>query len=207
MKNTLILSLGLIALPALAQPVNHLPEGFYFGGSLGYAHINPYRASPSAVELYVRSNDNDVGYKLLLGHQFDQRFAIEASFVNLGKSNSVLKLAGGNGLATGENKVSAITISAKFYAALNTQIKPYLAFGYSRLTNEQWQASQVAVRTDKKTNGNLYYGIGFDYPISQKMKVGFGYESFGKAGDKDETAPSAKEVKPTMWSLSITSSF
>ncbi|MGA9852204.1 MAG: outer membrane beta-barrel protein [Gammaproteobacteria bacterium] len=82
-----ILAAGLIFLPAIALADN---SGWYIAADIGQSHF-PNLAAPAAqfFNPYTATyTNNDTGYRLTAGYQFNSYWGLEASYVALGESGA-----------------------------------------------------------------------------------------------------------------------
>lgn len=84
MKKTILLSL----LTAMSAPV--LAGNFYLSGSVGQVHYTQGALTPDALyktPIQMSSERKSIAYKAQAGYQFNDYFALEGGYVNLGKSS------------------------------------------------------------------------------------------------------------------------
>ena len=188
-------------LPALAQQqsANSLQEGLFVSASGGYAWSGLHKFSEAT---YSKFDNTDTAYKVGLGYQHNQNLATELSYVNFGNTNTTAT-AGGD-TTTSKNNISAFSLSEKLYATTSFGLKPFARIGVTYLRNEEQSPGET---TSKISRTNMMYGLGFDYMLSQKIRLGLEYEVHGKVGTTDINGSDPARVKPRAAFITFTGSF
>lgn len=196
MKRKSMLALALLALgssPAWAA------GNFYVLGAGGLTHANINQGEldnelrAAGLTLLSSSTDNnDAGYKLQVGYQFNPNFAIEGGYVDLGKYSYSASLTGGN--AGGEAKVDGWNIALLGTLPLANNFGVFAKLGTidakvkTRIfaTGTGGSASIDESATKWKTN----VGLGGSWMVSPNLGIRLEYEEFYKLGNKDTTGES-----------------
>lgn len=198
MKKALVLAVfAAAAIPVFAQqqqqPANSLPEGFFLSVSGGYAWSGIHKFSD---QTYTRFDNSDTAYKAGFGYQHNQNMATELSYVNFGNTDVAAT-------KTAKNKITSYSLSEKLYPTINSAFKPFARIGLTYLRNEE----ESSTSTIKKSRTNMTYGLGFDYMLSQKVRLGLEYEVHGKAGSANSASGDPTQVKPRATFITFTTSF
>jgi opacity protein-like surface antigen len=177
-------------------------QSFYVGGSLGISQ-NKLWVDPSlASENTSFSQDKrDMSAKALVGFNINDRFAIEASYTDLGRNKaSYTDTTGVNDPLHASSKFKATTIAIKADAAKFDQITPFVKVGITHLLNKE--ASDGSF---KNTKNNLYWALGADYDLTKSVALRVEYENYGKAGSFDSATieTNAVGVKSSAISLGL----
>lgn len=204
MKKYLSLLLAVVPLTTYAQEdsvsATALQEGLYVSVGGGYTNLNMYQ---SPLVTYTKFDDKDSAYRFTLGYQLNQNIATELSYARLGDANAV----NATGPGSAKNQVSAYGIAAKLYPEISLSIKPYAKVGVSRLTNKENGDDNGTPYSYKQSKVNLTYGVGAEWLINKRLRLGLEYESFGKVGTTDIEQPKPIQAKPSMISVSLIASF
>ncbi|MEY3201938.1 MAG: hypothetical protein RIR70_1488 [Pseudomonadota bacterium] len=194
LKTTLALTLlALSSAPALAA------GNFYVLGAGGTTHAN---VNQSEIDADLRNagltllsssvDNNDVGYKLQVGYQFNPNFAIEGGYVNLGKFGYSASLTGGSG--GGDAKVDGWNIGLLGTLPLANNFGVFAKLG---TIDAKVKTRIYAVGTggsgsidESSTKWKTNLGLGGTWMVSKNLGVRLEYEEFWKLGDKDTTGES-----------------
>jgi len=132
----------------------------------------------------------DTAYKVQVGYQFTEYFALEGGYVDLGKSKYSGSFSGGNG--HGDIKASGANIVAVGILPLN---ESFSVFGKLGLINAKVDSTVSvsgpggsASASTSSTKGRANWGFGATCHLSRQFAVRIEYEQFNKLGD-DNTAP------------------
>lgn len=131
----------------------------------------------------------DTGYKVQVGYQFNQNFALEGGYVDLGKASYSANYTGGS--ATANVEASGLNVSALGIMPINESFSVFGKLGVIRAKVEEngiatdtgGSASGSASSTDWKPN----FGIGGTYNINTQLGIRAEYERFNQLGDSDTT--------------------
>lgn len=198
-----LLALVVAVLPlsvSAQQQANALPEGFYASLGAGYSDLSLHKSS---IVTFTKFDDSDTAFKLALGYQFNQNFATEFTYARLGEADTANTTVPGSS----KNKVSAYALAAKLYPTISAPVKPFVKLGINRLTNKESGEDKGTPYSYKESKTNALYGIGVEWLLTPKMRIGLEYESYGKAGTTDINESKSIEVKPSLISVTLTASF
>jgi len=138
---------GAFAGPASAQ--------LYAGGSVGFSQSKDIC---DAVVASVTCDDDDTAWRAFGGYQFNQYFALELGFANLGESSG----SGGGAFFTVEAK-EAWDLSALFTIPVATRLSLLLRLGAhrTRVTVDDTGAQEA------DTGSAFTYGVGAEYALGK----------------------------------------
>ncbi|MBV2235899.1 MAG: outer membrane beta-barrel protein [Sterolibacterium sp.] len=138
------------------------------------------------------------GYKLQLGYQLTENFALEGGYVNLGKLdyNAAYTYNAGLQKKTGEAnrtvKVSGINVSLLASNPINEDISVFAKAGgiYAQVKTSHNSSSNGAATglgngTLDKTRWRGVMGVGANYRIDEDFGIRAEFERYNKLGDKN----------------------
>ncbi|MDE2585366.1 MAG: outer membrane beta-barrel protein [Betaproteobacteria bacterium] len=184
----------------------------YILGSVGQAStkINKTDLDNSLVNAGVTglsssTKETDTAYKLQLGYQFNQYFAVEGGYVNLGEAKYSASFTGGNGKATA--KVDGWNIDAVGILPLNDQFSLFGKLGtFAAHTKVDASASGpggAASVSDSANNWSTHYGVGASYAFTKSVAVRVEYEKFDRVGKDNSTG----KADVDLWSVGVAYKF
>ncbi len=185
-----IIAFSIIAFSASA-------EGFYFGAGLNQSESNQHKYSSLT---YTDYDDKDIGYKFLIGYDFNDRIGVETVYNNLGQTKVAI-----NTPQSAETDVQSIALAA---VVKSNPMNNFTLFG--KLGQNILHAHDEV--SDGTSNGvsemNTYYGLGVSYATAAGFDLRLEYEEFGTAGGTDNIrSDRPDEVDPTNISISLVKSF
>lgn len=161
-----LLALGMMAAisPAMAST-----GSTYFGGSLGQATLNLGSDITSGIESAGGSIDNDdMGYKLFLGHRSNDHFAMEISYVDLGET----KISSTNYNATIE--ADSLSLVGLGILPITSSFELFGKAGF-----HMWDSSlgDTIGNSASGDGTDLVYGLGLAYKIDT-LSIRAEYENY-----------------------------
>ena len=134
----------------------------------------------------ISRNENDVGYKLQAGYQFNPNFGLEGGYVNLGKFNATRNVtAPAVGSVRGDAKVDGWNLMAVGFLPLMNDFSLLGKLGtiYSTTKIDLTTTGAVVLApgvppSRSKSEYNLAYGLGLQYSINRSISVRGEWESF-----------------------------
>ena len=186
-KSAVLFCLIAAATPATAQ--------WYAGGNAGRAQIN-YNTGQLASDLSTHGitgtgtiENYDLGLKLFAGYQFNDTFALEGGYVNLGKYS----LTGSYsrplpaGTFTGDRKTQGANLDLVAKAGITEQISGYGRLGAAYLNTKASASASTAsfVGYSNATKNQIVadIGAGFQYDFSKKLALRLEWQHFLQVGD------------------------
>ncbi|MBA3903537.1 MAG: hypothetical protein C0522_07685 [Rhodocyclaceae bacterium] len=187
--------LAAIALLTLsAAPV--FAGDIYVVGSVGRSSadinkndIDSALVSAGATGVSSSLDKNDTGYKLQLGYQFNQNFAVEGGYIDLGKATYSASFTGGS--ASASVKATGWNVAAVGILPINDA---FSVFGKVGTIDAKVEANVSASGPGGTASGSAsatkwktLWGVGATYNISKQVGVRVEYEQFNNLGDKNTT--------------------
>lgn len=196
MKKLLLIALSVVSTSVFCQ-------SFYIGGSLGVSQ-NKLWVDPTFADddIAVSQDKSDLSAKVLVGYNINDRFAVEASYTDLGKNKpTYIDTTGIDSPTTEGSKFKATTFALKANLAQFDQVTPFIKLGLTRLSNKE-NASDTTFRM---TKSNLYYSAGADYEFTKQFSLRAEYENYGKVGSFDSATIGSNPtgVKSSALSLGV----
>jgi OmpA-OmpF porin, OOP family len=192
------LLVALVGGSALAQE-----HGGYLGVGAGQSKaVDP---PPSCSDLAVlfnpgyscSINDTDTGWKIFAGYQFNPNFALELSYLDLGKpkltANGVL---GGAPISLKQtlhttgfsiDGVLSVPLSKEFALMARVGLFAWSVDAKATATNNN--TGVTANASDKPSGTTLNYGLGAKYDFSGSVGLRVEYQRFTNLGDENTIGP------------------
>jgi len=193
-KNKLFKSALIVASVAAVSPA--VAGDWYFAGSAGQSDFKAEKGdidgaliAAGATGLSSSLDDQDTAYKLQAGYRFNQNFALEGGYINLGKLKYSAAYTGGAGRA--EIKADGWNIDVVGSIPVG---QTFVLFGKVGMINAKVEATVSATGPGGAAAGSVddtsskgHWGIGGDYALNDKMAVRLEYERFKNLGDENTT--------------------
>lgn len=163
--------LGLTSAPALGQGMGLGPEGgFYVGGGGGFTSVDV--CDDLNALGFTNCDDSDVGFKIFGGLKFNQYFAAEAGYVNLGEVSASFSGVGVEVDADGFQLAAVGTYPIEQFSLLG---KVGIYF---------WDLEASAGGTSISDDGtDIMFGIGGAFHFTPQLSVRGEWERFDFDGD------------------------
>ena len=170
----------------LFSNANLKAEGFYAG--LGYLKSEHNIIKYSSLT-YTAYDDKDDGFSFFAGYDFNNRFAVEAGYNDLGKSTRSVS----TGL-NAENEIKVTTIAGVLKTnPIANNLVFFIKGGLARINHDEDITGASTGNFSANTN-NFFYGIGANYELSNGLAVRAAYEVYGE--DDGLTSATSTESKP-----------
>jgi OmpA-OmpF porin, OOP family len=193
-KSMFILFVGIAVLPMAAIADG---SGAYISGDLGQSHFSGVaaQANTEASNMALLGmpftdtyTDNDTGYRLSIGYQFDRYWAMEASYVNFGQadininstspamsSDTKLKAHGWVIAATGSAPISDTWAVFVRLGAIDGHVeKDVITTGFDTPTIESSTSS---------TDWRATYGAGLSWSFAPNWSARLGWDQYRHLGN------------------------
>jgi OOP family OmpA-OmpF porin len=178
-------------------------EGAYVLGSFGQSRFHDDISKSDKDALYTdliefapdssSQDEKDTAYKLQVGYQFSENFAVEGGYVDLGQQDYKAVYTD---IAEGKIKTSAKgwNIDAVLILPVNAGVSLFAKVGVISAKVEQKISLSAFDETDSVTFDDTKvsptFGIGVAYNFYQGWSARAELERFSKLGDEDETGES-----------------
>ena len=180
------LYLGLTLVIASTDTIAQETHKFYLGGGIGLTSMDTGVSGTTGTAVL---DEDDTGFKALLGYQLHKNLAIEGFYANLGEAS----LTGNNGdtfvlggttyqfNANGSFTIEGSTMGAGVVGIVpvNEMLSPIVKFGL-----HSWEAdatvvsSTLGTATASDSGTDLFYGIGAQFNINEKIASRAVFERF-----------------------------
>lgn len=181
--------------PLIAQTETDYSSGWYMGGNIGIstANIDEEKITQNLTNPSYTDDERDLGYKLFGGYQFNQYFALEGGYFNLGKFDYALSTA--TGTAAGNIKIWGVNLDAVVLLPVTEDFSLFGRAGanYAR-AKDSFSSTGTISFTDtdpKKSDLNFKFGGGLQYAITDAVGIRLEAERYrindavGNIGDID----------------------
>lgn len=202
---------SLLLLGSMAQAA----EGFYVLGSVGSARLDDdtdkSRKDAIAADVFEftpdhsTQDDNDTGSKLQLGYQFNDNFAIEGGYTDLGQLD--YKATSDEGWAKQKTTVKGWNLDALLILPVNAGVSLFAKIGAIDAevkTKVSGDTDFVSGEdSDKETKVAAKFGLGLSYNFYGNLSARIEGEYYSKLGDEDKTG----EVDAQLYSVGLSYRF
>lgn len=189
----------MLALVCSLAATAHAEGNFYVAGSIGQSRFNLDWDKSDAdaliedASLTVNSSKldkRDTAYKVQIGYQFNQYFAVEGGYIDLGAAEYKAEIDGG---ATGkvEYETTGVNIGAVAVMPLTSSFSLLAKFGLIRsdvdFTVRASAGSVSASETESGTQIDTYVGLGAQYAFTDNFAARVEYDNYNNVGDDNKT--------------------
>lgn len=194
-KTTGFLLLAAFANPLMAETTTDYSPRWYIGGNIGIAtaNIDEEKITRNLTNPSYTDDEEDLGYKLFAGYQFNKYFALEGGYFNLGKFDYALSTA--TGTAEGNIRIMGVNLDAVATLPVTENFSVFARAGanYARAKDSFSSTGNISFPdTDpKKTDLNFKFGAGLQYAITDALGIRLEAERYriddavGNIGDID----------------------
>ena len=170
----------LIALLAAAAvlPAAHAADD-YFGVNVGRVGYKGSVAGIGSIK------DNDVGYRIYVGHQITNLFGLELGYADLGK----YEISGGGYRVAAEPRSLHAALTATY--PINAQFALTGKAGFSR---NRTRLSGTGLSSFKENDTNTLLGLGAAFALNPKVALVVDYENYSKVLNADGVSLKANVV-------------
>lgn len=178
-------------------------EGFYVLGSIGQSHSELKDLSKSdlddafggpavdaGLDYSSKLDHSDTGYKLQLGYQFNENFALEGGYVDLGKTEYKFTISDGVDSASGNLSydTKGWDIDGVLTLPVNAGVSVFGKLGLIR-AETKFKAGGVLDDQDldeSTTKTAPLFGVGVAWNFYRELSARVEWERFFGLGDKDQ---------------------
>ncbi len=160
-----LLLLGNLTSTTLANPLEHLADQWYVGGSLGQSNMNPEGGNT-----WKTSDDNDIAKKLYIGKNVSDQLSLEAFWADFGDA----KLTS-NSNAQGSVNYNAIGANIVYKVPYKIAgLHPIGKLGVAKFNNKD----KGEVNSTQKHMLTIFGGVGAEYDLSENLKLRSEFEYY-----------------------------
>lgn len=177
-------TLSLLVLATIASPFAAFAaddSGWYGGLNLGQsrAKIDDSRITSSLLgagftAVSIVDDDRDAGYKIFGGYQFNQNFAVEGGYFNLGEFGFIATTVPA-GTLTGRIKLQGINLDAVGTLPLTEKFSVFgrvgVNYAEAKDTFRGTGAVTVTNPNPSKRDTNVKYGLGLQYAFTESLAM------------------------------------
>lgn len=205
--------------PLMAQTTTDYNAGWYMGGNVGIstANIDKEKITQNFTNPSYNDDEQDLGYKLFGGYQFNKNFALEGGYFNLGKFDYSLSTQ--SGTLNGNIKVKGLNLDAVAILPITEDFSAFARIGanyaQSKDSFDSTGTISMSDTSPQKNDLNYKFGAGLQYAVTNALALRVEAERYrindavGNNGDIDlfsvgliyrfgvtkEVIPVAKEEK------------
>tara|TARA_B110000858_G_C17737003_1_gene443007 strand:+ start:58 stop:639 length:582 start_codon:yes stop_codon:yes gene_type:complete len=176
-----------------------LAEGFY--GGIGYlkSDVNTHKY-PSLT--YTNYDDEDGGFTIFGGYDFNERFGIEAGYNDLGDTTATVTL----GPITANKEITVTTLAGVLKTdPIADNIVLFVKAGLAYIDHDEQVVGGVS---PSEETTNAFYGVGVNVELPNGLIVRGLYEDYGEDdGQTDINGLNADQIDPDVMSLSLIKRF
>lgn len=181
--------------PLMAQTTTDYSEGWYMGGNMGIstANIDKDKITQNFINPSYNDDEQDLGYKLFGGYQFNKNFALEGGYFNLGKFDYSLSTP--NGTLNGDIKVMGINLDAVAILPITEDFSAFARIGanYAQAKDSFATTGTISIldNSPKENDLNYKFGAGLQYALTKALALRLEAERYrindavGNDGDID----------------------
>jgi len=217
MKTKIAAAVALACLSSVAFAQAKMADaGWYVGGHLGQSSTSFNGTDFNAGVGSRTTDDNDTAWKLLLGYNFDQNWALEGFYTALGEPKvKYVGISDGTVTADGEMKMrnDSWGLAVKGTIPVHQQWDIYgrLGWTYNRSNADfswTWPAglapalAAAGIPTSVSGDHNrsdVLLGVGVEWKPQKNWGIRAEYENYGRFGNENDTGRTDSD----MWSLGI----
>jgi OmpA-OmpF porin, OOP family len=213
-------ALACLSSVAFAQSKMGADAGWYVGGHLGQSRTD-FNSSDFALNLAGVSeskDDSDTAWKLLLGYNFNENWALEGFYTDLGEPK--YKYAGtfatvtGSGEARIRNDAWGLAVKGTIPVHQQWDIYGRLGWTYNRskldasfTASAAWLGATVPVGWSADHNrSDAVLGVGVEWKPQKNWGIRLEYENYGRFGNAFDNTGNLDQTGRTdvdMWSLGV----
>jgi OmpA-OmpF porin, OOP family len=219
MKSKIAAAVALACLSsvALAQSNQGASAGWYVGGHLGQSRTD-FNSSDFGLNLAGVSeskDDSDMAWKLLLGYNFDQNWALEGFYTDLGepkyKYSGTFAAVTGTGEARIRNDSWGLALKGTIPVHQQWDIYGRLGWTYNRSELDAsftapaaWLGATVpAGWSADESRSDVLLGVGVEWKPQKNWGIRLEYENYGQFGNTMDTNTDTGRTDVDMWSLGV----
>lgn len=168
-------SLALFSSAAFAQMNT---SSIYVGGSLGEAQVKDYDCAGLAT-----CEDSDTAWRIFAGYQFNQNFAVELGYHNLGEISAAQP-----GIGSERAEATAWEIVAVGSWPVTPQFSVYGKAGLYRAETEgSFDLTPIGLGTGSadESNNDITFGFGVRYDATRNLGVRLEWQRYSDVGGGD----------------------
>ncbi len=156
---------------------------------------------------YTEFDDEDNGFTIFLGYDYNERFAVELGYSDLGETKVSVSDSGG---LTADHDTVVMTVAGLLKTdPIAENIVLFVKAGLARIHDDEEISGASTNKTDIKTN-DIFYGLGINYELPNGLIVRGLYEDYGETDgltDANSSENKPDKIEPNAISLSLIKRF
>jgi OmpA-OmpF porin, OOP family len=190
MKSIFILVIAIAILPMVANADN---SGVYVSGDVGQSHFSGISGQTNNMSLLGMAytdtyTDNDTGYQLGIGYQFDRYWGIEASYVNFGQANMNINSISTNVSSDTKLKAYGWVIAATGSAPISDNWAVFVHLGaidghVEKDVNNTGIDTPTVEYSTTSTDWRATYGAGISWSFASNWSARLGWDQYRHLGN------------------------
>jgi OOP family OmpA-OmpF porin len=166
-----------LALTAAMAAKAEVQPGLYVGAGFGASKIDDDGFDDAGIDF----DDSDIGFKVFGGYSFNQNFAIEASYFDLGEaSGSFEDIVGTVNFDVG---VSGFNVSAVGVLPLSDMFSLFGKLGYASYDlDAHASVTGVGSGSDSSSESDMTYGAGASLAFAERFEARLEFEAINVDG-------------------------
>jgi OOP family OmpA-OmpF porin len=211
-------ALACLSSVALAQSKMGADAGWYVGGHVGRSSTSFNGTDFNATGgVSKTTEEHDTAWKLLLGYNFDQNWALEGFYTSLGEPKVkysgivVGTTVGGTGEIKMRNDAWGIAVKGTIPVHQQWDIYGRLGWTYNRSEmNASFSLADTYFGTVAQTNwgasenrSDVLLGVGVEWKPQKNWGIRLEYENYGEFGNKLDNYTDTGRSDSDMWSLGV----
>lgn len=168
-------------------------SGWYIGGNIGMstANVDEDKITQNITPTSYSDDESDFGYKLFGGYLFNENFALEGGYFDLGKFG--YSLTTGTGTAAGDIDIMGLNLDAVGILPITEDFSAFGRVGviYAQAEDSFSGTLSPADTSPEESDFNYKFGVGLQYEITDAVAVRLEAERYrindavGNDGDVD----------------------
>ena len=179
-------------------------EGLYGGIGFIKSETNIYKY-PTLT--YTEYDDDDSGFTIFFGYDYNERFALELGYSDLGDTKASISDSGG---LTADHDTVVMTLAGLLKTdPIAENFVLFVKAGLARIDDDEEISGASTNSSNIKTN-DIFYGLGIDYELPNGLIVRGLYEDYGETDgltDVNSSESKPDKIEPNAISLSLIKRF
>jgi OOP family OmpA-OmpF porin len=173
LKNVLA-ALGVTSCIAVSAPALAADEGFYVGASVGVTSLDVDGGDLGLTN--ASFDDNDTGYKVFLGYDFNKNWGVELGYADLGQYDFTGNFGAVN--VRGDIDVTAAYLTAVGTYPINNEFAVFGKLGAYYGDADATASAGTISASDSGSDTNVLFGLGVKYNFTKQFAVRGEWERF-----------------------------
>ena len=184
------LAAAALGLSSAAQAAD---EGWYLAADLGQAHYSGLTGTVNTPAGFTsHTSDNDMGYRLSGGYQFNQYWGAEVGYVDFGQGEiNLTQNSPGTDTLSAKVKAHGFVFAGTGTYPFNDTWSGFLRFGAidGHVENDLSGTGGLAILTGttSSTDWKVTWGLGVNWLVASNWTVRAGWDQYSSLGNQNTT--------------------